>query len=93
MLCEISGKRRLYRWGSTGPLRLAAAGSSPPPPRSDVRCCKALLGDRQKTELSFKNMWREIYIKTVPCECALPVIGVLCWWFQKSTVVSNYFVS
>lgn len=33
----------LYRWGSTGPLHPGAAGSSPPPPHSDGRCCKALL--------------------------------------------------
>lgn len=32
-----------YRWGSTDPLHPAAAGSSPPLPRSDERCCKALL--------------------------------------------------
>lgn len=32
-----------YRWGSTDPLHPAAAGSSPPLPRSDERCYKALL--------------------------------------------------
>lgn len=40
----------LYRWGSTGPLPPATAGSSPPPPRSDGRCCKALLNETQKKE-------------------------------------------
>lgn len=41
----------LYRWGSTGPLRPAAAGSSPPPPHSDGRCCKALLEETQGSKV------------------------------------------
>lgn len=62
LLCEISGKQRLYHWDSTGPLRLAAAGSSPPPPRSDVRCCKALLGDRQKVKKSVLKTCGEKFV-------------------------------
>lgn len=41
-----------YRWDSTDPLRPAAAGSSPPPPHSDGHCCKALLEETKKTNVS-----------------------------------------
>lgn len=36
-----------YRWDSTGLLHPAAAGSFPPPPRSDEHCYKALLEGAQ----------------------------------------------
>lgn len=48
----------LYHWGSTGPLRPAAAGSSPPPPRSDGRCYKALLDETQKSKVSVTETWK-----------------------------------
>lgn len=35
-----------YRWGSTGPLHLAAEESSPLLLHSDGRCCKALLQNK-----------------------------------------------